>query len=162
MSKRAVVRVDDPLILVSHADEEVRLQDGLLVRGEVVARHRMDALHALAARELPGGLREQAGQGLVVGDRPVSAPVADEGYSSFPGCRELPRERGSSHAIPERRDRWERRAGRRGREPGFDAATHARRNAVERCANKPKRWRGSRRVIREASGETGRRWSSPL
>ncbi len=77
--------------------------------------------------------------------RPRKRPerlIADRGYS-FPSCRELLRSRGIPHTIPERRDQRERRAGRSGRKPGFfDAAIYARRNVVERCVNKLKRWRG--------------------
>ena len=66
--------------------------------------------------------------------------IADRGYS-FPGCRRLLRGRGIPHTIPERRDQRERRAKRPGRPPSFDAATHARRNVVERCVSRLKQWR---------------------
>ena len=51
------------------------------------------------------------------------------------------RGRGIPHTIPERRDQRERSAKRPGRPPSFDAATHARRNVVERCVNRLKQWR---------------------
>ncbi|ABG05434.1 putative transposase [Rubrobacter xylanophilus DSM 9941] len=54
--------------------------------------------------------------------RPRKRPahlLADRGYS-YERCRRLLRERGIPHTIPERRDQKERRAGRRGRRPGFD------------------------------------------
>jgi transposase len=41
-----------------------------------------------------------------------------------------------------RRDQRERRAGRPGRKPGFDANAYRRRNVVERCVNRLKQWRG--------------------
>ena len=52
------------------------------------------------------------------------------------------RRRGNPHTIPERRDQKERRAGRPGRPPSFDAETYARRNVAERCVNRLKQWRG--------------------
>ena len=76
--------------------------------------------------------------------RPRKRPerlIADKGYS-FPGCRRLLRKRGIPHAIPERRDQRERRAGRPGRPLGFDADAYRRRNVVERCVNRLKQWRG--------------------
>ncbi len=76
--------------------------------------------------------------------RPRKRPerlLADRGYS-YPRCRELLRERSIPHIIPECRDQKERRAGRPGRPPAFDAATYARRNVVERCVNRLKQWRG--------------------
>ena len=51
------------------------------------------------------------------------------------------RSRGIPHTIPERRDQKERREGRPGRPPAFDAAAYARRNVVERCVNRLKQWR---------------------
>lgn len=75
--------------------------------------------------------------------RPRKRPervVADKGYS-YPGCRLLLRRRGIPHTIPERADQRERRARRPGRKPGFDRETYKRRNVVERCVNKLKRWR---------------------
>jgi len=42
---------------------------------------------------------------------------------------------------PVRSDQRERRAHRPGRKPGFDRATDARRNVVERCMNRLKQWR---------------------
>ena len=75
--------------------------------------------------------------------RPRKRPdrlIADKGYS-LPSCRELLRSRGIPHTIPERRDQRERRAGRPGRKPGFEATIYARRNVVERCVNKLKGWR---------------------
>ncbi len=76
--------------------------------------------------------------------RPRKRPervIADRGYG-FPSCRLLLRRRGIPHTIPERRDQKERRAGRPGRPPNFDAETYARRNVVERCVNRLKQWRG--------------------
>ena len=76
--------------------------------------------------------------------RPRKRPsrvIADKGYS-YERCRRLLRRRGIKHTIPERRDQRRRRAGRPGRRPAFDAATYRRRNVVERCVNKLKRWRG--------------------
>jgi len=55
--------------------------------------------------------------------------------------RLLLRRRGIPHTIPERRDQKERRAGRPGRPPSFDAETYARRNVAERCVNRLKQWR---------------------
>ena len=46
------------------------------------------------------------------------------------------------HAIPERRDQRAQRATRPGHPLVFDKATDARRNAVERCINRLKQWRG--------------------
>ena len=76
--------------------------------------------------------------------RPRKRPdrlLADRGYS-FPSCRLLLRRRGIGHTIPERRDQGERRAGRRGRPPGFDRELYAKRNVVERCVGRLKQWRG--------------------
>ena len=67
--------------------------------------------------------------------------IADKGYSS-PSCRRVLRKRGIAHTIPERRDQQERRSGRPGRKPGFDANAYRRRNVVERCVNRLKQWRG--------------------
>ncbi len=70
----------DTLLLVARADEEVRARHDLLIGREVVPRHRPEALHALAAQNLPGSLRDHAGQSLVVdyrrGHRPVVKGVA--------------------------------------------------------------------------------------
>jgi transposase len=52
------------------------------------------------------------------------------------------RKRNIPHTIPERRDQRERRTGRPGRPLGFDADAYRRRNVVERCVNRLKRWRG--------------------
>lgn len=76
--------------------------------------------------------------------RPRKRPerlIADKGYS-YPRCRALLRRRGIRHTIPERRDQRKRRARGPGRPPGFDTATYARRNVVERCMNRLKQWRG--------------------
>ena len=76
--------------------------------------------------------------------RPRKRPerlIADKGYAS-PSCRRVLRKRGIAHTIPERRDQRERRAGRPGRKPGFDANAYRRRNVVERCVNRLKQWRG--------------------
>ena len=67
--------------------------------------------------------------------------IADRGYS-FEGCRQLLRRRGISHTIPERKDQCERRTGRPGRRPGFDREAYRKRNVVERCVGKLKKWRG--------------------
>lgn len=76
--------------------------------------------------------------------RPRKRPahlLADKGYS-FGICRRLLRRRGISHAIPERKDRKQRRVGKLGRRPGFDREAYRRRNVVERCVNnKLKQWR---------------------
>lgn len=68
-------------------------------------------------------------------------PLADRGYS-FESCRRLPRGRGISHTIPERKDQKERRERHPGRRPGFDREAYRRRNVVERCVNRLKQWRG--------------------
>ena len=76
--------------------------------------------------------------------RPRKRPdhlIADKGYS-YRRCRALLRRRGIPHTIPERRDQRERRARRPGRPLRFDPETYARRNVVERCANRLKQWRG--------------------
>jgi transposase len=76
--------------------------------------------------------------------RPRKSPehlIADKGYS-YPSCRRLLRRRGIRHTIPERRDQQVRRMRRPGRPPSFDIKTYARRNVVERCVNRLKRWRG--------------------
>ena len=76
--------------------------------------------------------------------RPRTRPervLADRGYS-FSACRNLLRQRGIPHTIPERRDQRELRWKRPGRPPGFDADLYARRNVVERCVNRLKQWRG--------------------
>ncbi len=76
--------------------------------------------------------------------RPRTRPervLADRGYSCS-ACRNLLRQRGISHTIPERRDQRELRSKRPGRPPGFDADFYARRNMVERCVNRLKQWRG--------------------
>jgi transposase len=76
--------------------------------------------------------------------RPRKRPkhlIADKGYS-YPSCRKLLRGRRIRHTIPERRDQRQRRKGRPGRQPSFDATTYARRNVVERCVNGLKQWRG--------------------
>jgi transposase len=52
------------------------------------------------------------------------------------------RKRSIPHTIPERSDQRERRVGRPGRKPGFDANAYRRRNVVERCVNRLKQWRG--------------------
>ena len=86
--------------------------------------------------------------------RPRKRPdhlIADKGYD-FPSCRELLRKRGIGHTIPERRDRRKRRAKHPGRPPNFDASVYGRRNAVERCVNRLKHWRG-RHPLREAGSQ---------
>lgn len=75
--------------------------------------------------------------------RPRKRPdrvLADKGYS-YPKCRQLLRQRGIPHTIPERRDQRERRALRPGRPLVFDAEIYKRRNVVERCVNRLKQWR---------------------
>ncbi len=75
--------------------------------------------------------------------RPRKRPdrvVADKGYS-YPACRALLRSRGIAHTIPERADQRERRAHRPGRKLGFDREVYRRRNVVERCVSRLKRWR---------------------
>ena len=55
------------------------------------------------------------------------------------------RRRGIPHTIPERRDqqRQRRAKGRRGgRPPAFDRLAYRRRNAIERCINRLKQFRG--------------------
>ncbi len=73
--------------------------------------------------------------------RPRKRPerlIADRGYS-LPSCRRLLRRRGIPHVIPERKDQRERR---RGRPPKFDREAYCGRNAIERCVNRLKQWRG--------------------
>jgi transposase len=70
--------------------------------------------------------------------------VADKGYSSR-RCRRARRRRGIRHVIPERRDQRAQRAAqgaRGGRPPGFDRAAYRGRNAIERCINRLKQFRG--------------------
>jgi transposase len=67
--------------------------------------------------------------------------IADKGYD-FPTCRGLLRRHGIAHVIPRRREREEHHAGRVGRRTTFDRETYARRNVVERCVNRLKKWRG--------------------
>jgi transposase len=67
--------------------------------------------------------------------------IADKGYS-YPRCREALRQRGIRHTIPERKDQRARRARKPGRPLAFDKARYRRRNAVERCINRLKQWRG--------------------
>ncbi len=66
--------------------------------------------------------------------------LADRGYA-HDSCRRTLEERGIAHTIPERSDQRERRELRGGEPPGFDAGLYRRRNAVERCVNRLKRWR---------------------
>ena len=76
--------------------------------------------------------------------RPRKRPdrlIADKGYS-YERCRRALRRRGIPHTIPERRDQRARRARRPGRKPAFDKDAYRRRNAVERCVNRLKQWRG--------------------
>lgn len=70
--------------------------------------------------------------------------VADKGYSSRE-IRTYLRGRGIAHTIPERADQVagrRRRGSRGGRPPGFDRTLYKRRNAVERCFNRLKQFRG--------------------
>jgi len=79
--------------------------------------------------------------------RPRKRPdrlLADKGFS-YPRCRRALRRRGIPHTIPERRDqqRQRRAKGRRGgRPPAFDRLAYRRRNAIERCINRLKQFRG--------------------
>jgi len=79
--------------------------------------------------------------------RPRKRPgrlVADKGYS-YRRCRQTLRRRGIRHVIPERRDQRAQRAAkgaRGGRPPGFDRAAYRGRNAIERCINRLKQFRG--------------------
>jgi transposase len=76
--------------------------------------------------------------------RPRTRPdhlIADKGYS-YARCRRLLRQRQIPHTIPERCDQRAQRAARPGRPLGFNKATYARRNVVERCINRLKQWRG--------------------
>lgn len=76
--------------------------------------------------------------------RPRTRPdrlIADKGYS-YPRCRQLLRQHGIPHTIPERRDQRARRAKRPGRPLAFDKTIYARRNVVERCNHRLKPWRG--------------------
>ena len=75
--------------------------------------------------------------------RPRKRPervIADKGYS-YGACRALLRRRSIPHTIPERADQRERRVGRSGRRPAFDREAYERRNIIERCVNRLKRWR---------------------
>jgi transposase len=76
--------------------------------------------------------------------RPRQRParlIGDKGYS-YERCRAVLRRRGIPHTIPERADQRARRAHRPGRKPAFDREAYRRRNAVERCVNRLKQWRG--------------------
>lgn len=79
--------------------------------------------------------------------RPRTRPetvLADRAYSSRAIRRHL-RRRGIRAVIPQPADqvRHRLRRGRPGgRPPGFDAETYKQRNAVERCINRLKQWRG--------------------
>ena len=79
--------------------------------------------------------------------RPRKRPgrlVADKGYS-YRRCRRALRRRGIRHVIPERRDQRAQRAAqgaRGGRPPGFARAAYRGRNAIERCINRLKQFRG--------------------
>jgi transposase len=65
--------------------------------------------------------------------------LADRGYAHN-SCRRSLRRRGIPHVIPERKDQEERRRRRGGRPPTFDADAYRRRNVVERCVGRLKRW----------------------
>ncbi|MFJ9203036.1 IS5 family transposase [Streptomyces flaveolus] len=70
--------------------------------------------------------------------------IADKAYSSR-GFRSYLRQRGIAHTIPEKIDQQRyrhHRGNRGGRPPGFNREIYRRRNLVERCFNKPKRFRG--------------------
>ena len=66
--------------------------------------------------------------------------LADKGYSYEPLRREL-RRRQIRHVIPQRRDQRQRRQGKPGRPPLFDAVAYKRRNVVERCVARLKQFR---------------------
>ena len=70
--------------------------------------------------------------------------LGDKGSSSR-AIRTWLRRRGIAHTIPERADQIRnrpRRGSRGGRQPAFDKQLYKRRNAVERCFNHLKQWRG--------------------
>lgn len=95
--------------------------------------------------------------------RPRKRPerlIADRGYS-YPSCRKVLRKRGIPHTIPEQRDQRERRAGRPGRKPGFDASAYRRRNVVERCVTGSSSGARSPPGTRSERSTTGPWWSSP-
>lgn len=79
--------------------------------------------------------------------RPRTRPetvLADRAYSSRAIRRHL-RRRGIRAVIPQPADQVRhrlRRGSAGGRPPGFDAETYKQRNAVERCINRLKQWRG--------------------
>ncbi len=79
--------------------------------------------------------------------RPRKRPdrvLADKGYSSRAN-RNLLRDRGIPHTIPEPKDQKAnrlRRGSQGGRPVGFDWETYKHRNTVERCFNRLKQWRG--------------------
>lgn len=66
--------------------------------------------------------------------------LADRGYAHG-SCRRALEGRGIAQTIPERSDQRERREHRGGEPPAFDAGLYRRRNAVERCVGRLKRWR---------------------
>jgi transposase len=78
--------------------------------------------------------------------RPRKRPdmlIADKGYA-HDSTRAALRRRGIAHTIPERADQIARRAAKGsagGRPPTFDRQLYRRRNVVERCFNRLKRWR---------------------
>ena len=70
--------------------------------------------------------------------------LADKAYS-HPSTRQQLRHRRIAHTIPERQDQKDRRkakGAKGGRPPGFDQATYAKRNTVERGFLRLKQWRG--------------------
>ncbi|MFF5433004.1 IS5 family transposase [Streptomyces griseofuscus] len=79
--------------------------------------------------------------------RPRTRPdlvLADKAYSSR-AIREHLRKRGIRAVIPfpaDQRSHRLRRGSRGGRPPAFDRETYRQRNAVERCINRIKQWRG--------------------
>ncbi|WP_435887034.1 IS5 family transposase [Streptomyces griseofuscus] len=79
--------------------------------------------------------------------RPRTRPdlvLADKAYSSR-AIREHLRKRGIRAVIPfpaDQRSHRLRRGSRGGRPPAFDRETYRQRNAVERCINRLKQWRG--------------------
>jgi transposase len=70
--------------------------------------------------------------------------LADKAYS-HPSTRQQLRHKRIAHTIPERQDQKDRRkakGAKGGRPPGFDQATYAKRNTVERGFLRLKQWRG--------------------
>lgn len=66
--------------------------------------------------------------------------LADKGYSYEPIRRTL-RQRQIRHVVPQRSEQRQRRAGKPGRPPLFDAVAYKRRNVIERCVANHKQFR---------------------